>query len=281
MNHARTTSTNRGFLRLIRATSLAILMALGLTGASARGGVDSDPDQQPATTGAITGRVIVVGELPPPSRPRINQAAVCGNLRPGDPIPDYRLTFDDETRALGDVVVFLVGDSIPESSGERGESSPETLVIEQTECRFEPRVVGVQIGQTVEFRQVDEVNHMLVFGGKTNPVQRVRHHVEEPPVTTTFDFAEVPVQLCSGFWWWMTGQIAVFDHPFFAVSDAEGEFRIENLPPGRYTVSVWHELETLASVRETVEVEVVLGRDSEVELEFQFVPNARGQFRRK
>lgn len=243
--------------------------------------VTDDPDDG-ETSCSIRGRVTVVGELPPPVKPRINSGAVCGNLQPGDPIPDYRLTFDEETRALGDVLVFLVGASIPrEDEAVSGGSTPEPVVIEQTACSFQPRVIGLQVGQTVEFRQVDDVNHMLVFGGKVNPVQRIRHHVGEPPVTATFGEVEIPVQLCSGFWWWMTGQIGVFDHPFFAVSDAEGGFCIENVPPGRYTVAVWHELDTLASVHETVDVEVVPGQTSEVELTFQFVPDARGRFRRK
>ena len=40
---------------------------------------------------------------------------------------------------------------------------------------------------------------------------------------------------------WTRGYIAVFDHPYFAVADEKGAFTIDSLPPGTYTVKVWHE----------------------------------------
>ena len=40
---------------------------------------------------------------------------------------------------------------------------------------------------------------------------------------------------------WMHGYIGVLEHPFFAVTDASGRFSIPQLPPGTYTIEVWHE----------------------------------------
>jgi hypothetical protein len=39
----------------------------------------------------------------------------------------------------------------------------------------------------------------------------------------------------------MAAWVGVFDHPFFAVTDEKGRFEIQGLPPGKYTVAVWHE----------------------------------------
>jgi hypothetical protein len=40
---------------------------------------------------------------------------------------------------------------------------------------------------------------------------------------------------------WARAYIAVFDHPYFAVTDERGAFKIDSLPAGTYTVKVWHE----------------------------------------
>ena len=40
---------------------------------------------------------------------------------------------------------------------------------------------------------------------------------------------------------WMAAWIGVFDHPYFAMTDADGRFTIKGLPPGKYTLEVWHE----------------------------------------
>ena len=59
---------------------------------------------------------------------------------------------------------------------------------------------------------------------------------------------------------WMKTYIGVLDHPYFAVTDARGEFTFEPLPPGRNTVAAWHE-----SFGETVQqVEVSKGKSTEV-----------------
>jgi hypothetical protein len=55
----------------------------------------------------------------------------------------------------------------------------------------------------------------------------------------------------------MHGYLLAFDHPWFAVTDAEGAFRIEGLPAGLWRVSVWHE--SWSVLRRTVEGRLVYG----------------------
>jgi len=40
---------------------------------------------------------------------------------------------------------------------------------------------------------------------------------------------------------WMHAYVGVFDHPYFALSGAEGQFTLKDLPPGEYTIEAWHE----------------------------------------
>ena len=65
---------------------------------------------------------------------------------------------------------------------------------------------------------------------------------------------------------WMRAYIAVFRHPYFAVTGPEGGFELKNLPPGTYTIQAWHE--KLGSLREKVTV----GTNESKRLEFTFKP---------
>jgi hypothetical protein len=51
---------------------------------------------------------------------------------------------------------------------------------------------------------------------------------------------------------WMQGWLGVLDHPYFAVTDAEGRFTLRDVPPGDYTLAVWHERLGTGTSRVTV-----------------------------
>jgi hypothetical protein len=61
------------------------------------------------------------------------------------------------------------------------------------------------------------------------------------PLTKTFGDGGQVVKFKCDVHPWMTGYVAVATNPFFAVSDADGAFRIDRLPPGPYTLELWHE----------------------------------------
>jgi hypothetical protein len=52
---------------------------------------------------------------------------------------------------------------------------------------------------------------------------------------------------------WMRSYIGVLDHPFYAVTDANGNFAIDGLPPGQYTIAAWHEVFGEATQKVTVQ----------------------------
>ena len=129
-----------------------------------------------------------------------------------------------------------------------------TLSIE--DCEFVPRVMAVPAGTTINLFSSDRATYTTRFyrEGAADPVA-VAHTVDAGQVVPSEDVAKQAgmVEVRRTEQDWARGYVAVFDHPYFAVSDASGNFTIDSLPPGTYTLKIWHEgLERPAEQRVTV-----------------------------
>src|SRR5262249_37013994 len=112
---------------------------------------------------------------------------------------------------------------------------------DQTGCVYAPHVAGAMVEQKVKFRNSDDMMHNvhgLPFSNKEFNFGQVKGSENDVKFTTQ----EVPVKVvCNVHTGFMTAFVGVVDHPFFAVTDAAGKFEIKKLPPGKYTLGVWHE----------------------------------------
>ena len=71
-------------------------------------------------------------------------------------------------------------------------------------------------------------------------------------IEKVFDNAEVGIPARCDVHPWMSAFINVFNHPYYAVSAADGSFTIDNLPPGDYVIEAWHE--TLGTQTQSITV---------------------------
>jgi hypothetical protein len=148
--------------------------------------------------------------------------------------------------ALPDALVWVEG--ITSGKALQGPRR-QTLVIEN--CRFTPRVLAVSAGTTINVFSRDRVSHTWRFfrenGGE--PVE-VIYTMDAGQVVPSERIANTPgiVEARDSKYPTTRGYIAVFDHPYHAVTDERGVFRIDSLPPGTYTMKVWHE--GMAAARE-------------------------------
>jgi hypothetical protein len=111
-------------------------------------------------------------------------------------------------------------------------------------CRIEPRIVAVTSGSTVNVFSSDPVVHDMRFfrENRGDPVTRILTVDEGQVIPSERIAAEAGiVEARCTMHPWLRGYIAVFDHPYFAITDASGAFTIEELPPGTYTIKVWRE----------------------------------------
>lgn len=133
-------------------------------------------------------------------------------------------------------------------------SSLPPVVLDQKYCLYEPRVIAVQVNQPVDIVNSDPIFHNVKSTSKNNEEFNLAMPGQNDRIRRTFLKKEISVQTKCSVHPWMTGYIAVLDHPYFVVTDAEGRFSIPGLAPGKWKLDLWHE--RLGS--KTIEVQVPL-----------------------
>ena len=114
-------------------------------------------------------------------------------------------------------------------------------ILDQKGSIFIPRVQAVRVGQQLMMKNGDPFIHNVRSLSRKNRQFNIAQPQGSPDREKTFDQAEGPITLKCDFHRWMEAHLWVMDHPFYAVTNAEGEFEILDLPPGDYEISAWHE----------------------------------------
>ncbi len=251
--------------RVFRALAPAVLLAVvgcgggGGDAAGGGGGGDAAPAEMPfdvATAGNITGSVTFEGTPPPPEVLDMTSEADCAATYTGDPEVSW---VDVSGGGLADVFVYV-------REGLEGMSFPvpgQAVVIDQQGCQYRPLVAGVQVGQSVAFRNSDGLLHNI----NASPTANRPFNVSQPVnMDTEREFAapEVMIPIQCDVHGWMAGYIGVVTHPYHSVSGGSGGFDLSQLPPGEYVIEAWHA--RLGTLEQTVTV--TTGQTAEVTFNF-------------
>lgn len=128
-------------------------------------------------------------------------------------------------------------------SGKTFPAPTEHPVIDQKSLVFQPHVTAVQVGTTVDFLNSDSVAHN-VFWTSIGGNKKLSHNLGTWPKgekkSFKFDTAGTVPILCNVHPE-MSAYLVVAPTPYFATSDQAGNYKIENVPDGSYTVTAWHE----------------------------------------
>lgn len=207
---------------------------------------------QQADFGTIEGQIRFTGKVPPPKRILTTDG---GTLLHSD------LVVDPKTKGLRHVVVVL--ENAPaQPKAKKG----DTVLVDQRDMVFLPRVVAIQSGQKVRFENNDLCNHS-VMAASTIPTNQF-NIVAAPnqPYEHIFEPQKHPVQVGCSLHSWMRTWVYVVPHPWFAVSDVQGKVKIERIPPGKYVVWLRH---ADSGIQERQRVQVEAGKITELQIEWR------------
>jgi len=123
----------------------------------------------------------------------------------------------------------------------KGKPMPATTVtLDQKGCRYDPHVLLIPAGATVDIKNDDGVLHNIHTYGKANPPVNMAQPKFRKVIHQTFQKPEIFEVRCDAHGW-MQGWFVVQDNPYYAVTDEHGNFELTDIPPGQYEIEVWQE----------------------------------------
>jgi len=193
----------------------------------------------PAFAGDVTGTVTLSGTPPPaPVNDKLADNPQCAALH-SEPVKIvfYRVGANN---GLADVVVKIIGIS----GTSTGESAPP-LNLDQKGCEYIPYISAVQTGQKIIIKNSDPFLHNVhvdpsADGGNIGKAKNMAQMGGGPSMSVSFSAPEDFLRIRCDVHPWMFSYITVVDNPYFALTDADGKFKIANVPPGKYKIEALH-----------------------------------------
>ncbi len=211
--------------------------------------------------GSLSGKVTLDGPLPAivdlTEKMKIHADKTCCLNAKATALEKIDQTWlvDPKSKGVANVVIWAKapdGKAFP--IHEKFQKRKDTVVIDQPHCAFLPRVSAinpvyfdgnknVKTGQTLIIKNSATVPHNVRATG--HPVKNEGFNVNVPAqteITKTFNPQLLPISLQCDVHSWMAAKLFVFDHPYYAITKADGTFEIPMLPAGaQITIMAWHE----------------------------------------
>lgn len=184
-----------------------------------------------ANAGDITGKVTLKG-TPKPEIP-IDLGPTCGPLNPNKVTTRHYVTSSDG--GLANVFVYLKDAKATPATGEGG-------LLDQEGCMYNPYVMGVVTGQTFKVKNSDATLHNVHNTPKVagNREYNVGQAVKGQTKDFSFPNPEILMRFKCDVHPWMFAYVGVVEHPYFAVTDKDGNYKISGVPDGKYTLVAYH-----------------------------------------
>jgi plastocyanin len=191
--------------------------------------LDAGPDG-----GTLSGVVTFKG-APVKAKPfDLAKEPACVKMHAIDPLMNETVV-TGPGNGLANVVVYI-------SAGEADTTMiPANAVpFDQQGCHYTTHVLAIRAGQEIKIINSDPVSHNI------HPLAKVNREWNriQPPGTPPFSYSyekEEFIPVKCNIHPWMQGYFAILKTGHFAVTGEDGAFRLPGLPPGKYTVTAWHE----------------------------------------
>jgi hypothetical protein len=221
---------------IVLAVSLSLLTLL-------LGQAPSSADDPKPEWGTIKGQA-VWGEKDLPEVVKLNVAKDANICLKNGPIVSEEYVVDPKTKGVKNVFVWLMNAKDPKKGKvpihpSLLKSKDASVTLDQPCCSFVPHVLAVRDDQTLVVKNSAEVAHNVHLTGAIdfNQIIPPGGSVELKELKGSGSIANVQCDIHG----WMKGKVLIFNHPYYAVTGADGKFEIKNVPVGEYRIAMWHE----------------------------------------
>ncbi len=218
--------------------------------------------------GHFSGRVVLTGTAPAigpifAAGADIKDGAVCAAVD----MPDEKLVLGADN---GVANVFIYLQKAPKGTP-KPEASETAMIFDQEACRFTPHCMVIPTGQLVKVLSNDKVSHNTHSYPSRNAAinQTVDPGDREGKLQFAYKSSErEPLKVVCDFHSWMIAWHLPVDHPFAALTDADGKFEIRDLPAGTHQFTVWHEAAKGKYVSRKFKVTIKPGETTTEDIEY-------------
>jgi plastocyanin len=251
----------------LESTALALaLTTIAALGCQKQGG--PEPVATTATPAATTAT---------PAAPPAGHAVITGAVKLAGTPPEMPLTKRDADPFCArtpmkeeEVVVGPAGGLknvvVRITEGAAGSYEPPATIatVDQSACMYRPRVQAIVAGQMISIRNGDQTLHNVHGYKGASTLFNQAEIPGLPPIARKLGEAGDVLKFKCDVHPWMTGYVVVSANPFFAVTGDDGHFRIADVPPGKYTLTAWHERYG------TKTAQITVAADKPTEVSFQY-----------
>jgi hypothetical protein len=184
--------------------------------------------------GTITGSVRWSGPVP-----KMPTAAVNKDTEVCDPKAEKKRDLErlvvGANGGVANTVVFL-----KDITKGKAMDLPETRqFLNQKTCRYEPHVLLVPDNGTVQIKSSDPILHTVHMSGASD--YNLPFPFANQTMSRTMNREGLVDLRCNAGHVWMNAEMLVVSHPYYTVTDEDGNFKLTNVPPGEYEIEAWHE----------------------------------------
>jgi len=181
--------------------------------------------------GTLSGTVTYEGTPPPPQKIEVTKdPEVCGKEKTA---PNLLV---GQGGGIANVVVVVNA-----TKGKKLEVPAQNPTFDQKTCEFHPHVLAFPAGSTIDVTNSDGILHNIHTTSTVNPSQNQAQPKFKQKIQIKVEKPEWPINVKCDVHGWMSGYWISEEHPYVAVTDASGAFKIADLPPGDYQVELWQE----------------------------------------
>jgi hypothetical protein len=191
----------------------------------------------PPSEGGVTGTIKLDGVAPHQKPIDMSKEPSCAAIHKDHPVTTEGVVVGADG-GLANVVVYI-------SEGWSGSATPPAAQPEfaQKGCQYLPHVIGLGVDQHFKVVNDDQTSHNIhpmPAPGGANHEWNKSQPPGAPPIDTSWPAQEVAIHVKCNIHPWMSGYMVVVKGPY-GISDDKGSFKIENVPPGNYTLTAWQE----------------------------------------